>query len=197
MTRLPTIPSRVLPRDLGAGGGGCGIMVAMEPYAFEVILVRRLLAWGLASAAGGTVLAATGWLTGNRLLRAFGSQTIGWGAIDGGLALAGRARATRLLEDPPGDPAAPLREAARARRILAVNAGLDAIYVAIGLAVVAVRGRRDPGARGHGLATVVQGAFLLVFDAWHAARLPVPLPGAPGRDATASDLQASRPSPER
>ena len=144
----------------------------MELHAFEDCLARRLLAWGGASVAGGATLAVVGAATGNRFLRAFGGQTVGWGAIDAGLALGGRARARRLRAVSPVDPDETAREASRVRRILALNAGLDVLYVAGGLAVAAGRSRRDAAARGHGLAAVVQGAFLLVFDAWHAARVP-------------------------
>jgi hypothetical protein len=146
--------------------------VSAELHAFEDRLASRLLAWGAASVAGGAALALLGQATGSRFLRAFGSQAIGWGAIDAGLALGGRARARRLRSGPPADPTAVAAEASRVRRILAVNAGLDVLYIAGGLAVAAGRGRADPAARGHGLAAVVQGAFLLGFDAWHAARVP-------------------------
>jgi hypothetical protein len=140
---------------------------------FEARLGRRLLAWGALSMTGGAALAFVGRGTGSRFLRGFGTQTVGWGAIDGALALGGLARARRHRADPPvGDAAA--RDAARIRRILAVNAGLDVLYVAGGLAVLAGRGRTDVAARGHGLAAVAQGAFLLGFDAWHAARVPKP-----------------------
>jgi Family of unknown function (DUF6992) len=139
---------------------------------FVASLARRLLAWGVVSVAGGAVLGVVGATTGDRTLRAFGSQTIGWGAIDAGLALAGRSRARRLGARQPGDPEATSREAVRIRRILAVNAGLDVVYVVGGMAVAVARGRHDPSARGHGLAAVLQGAFLLGFDAWHAARVP-------------------------
>jgi hypothetical protein len=145
----------------------------MEPYAFEARLAHRLLAWGLASVVGGAALGIAGAAGGNPFLRAFGSQTVGWGAIDGALALGGRARAARLLAEPPADPAAPAREATRARRLLLVNAGLDVVYIGTGLVVATGRGRSDAAVRGHGLATVVQGAFLLAFDAWHAARVPL------------------------
>ena len=145
---------------------------AMRLHEFEARLARRLLAWGGASVAGGAALAVVGGITGRSFLRAFGSQTVGWGAIDAALAVGGRARARRLLADPPADPAKVAREAARVRRILAVNAVLDVLYVAGGLAVATGRGRTDVAARGHGLAAVVQGAFLLAFDAWHAARVP-------------------------
>lgn len=138
---------------------------------FEARLGRRLLAWGAVSVAGGAALAVVGRATGRRFLEGFGTQTVGWGAIDAAIALGGLARARRHRADPPvGDAVA--REAARVRRILALNAGLDVVYVAGGLAVAATRGRTDAAARGHGLAAVAQGAFLLGFDAWHAARVP-------------------------
>lgn len=145
---------------------------AMRLNEFEARLARRLLAWGGASVAGGAALAVVGSTTGSPFLRAFGSQTVGWGAIEAALAIGGRARARRLLTDPPADPAEVAREAARVRRILVVNAALDVLYVAGGLAVATGRGRTDVAARGHGLAAVVQGAFLLAFDAWHAAHIP-------------------------
>ena len=94
------------------------------------------------------------------------------GAIDAALAVGGLARARRLLGDQPVDRAAMERGATRTRRILAANEGLDVLYIGGGLAVAAGRGRTDNAARGHGLAAVVQGVFLLGFDAWHAARVP-------------------------
>jgi hypothetical protein len=150
----------------------------MQLHNFETLLARRLLAWGTASVAGGAALAVVGGARGDRFLRAFGSQTIGWGAIDTALALGGRMRARRLLGSPPADPAAMAREALRIRRILAVNAGLDVLYITGGLAVAVARGRTDRAAAGHGLAAVAQGVFLLGFDAWHAARVPTPRPAA-------------------
>ncbi len=129
----------------------------MELHDFESQLASRLLAWGTASIAGGVALAVVGGATGDRFLRAFGSQTIGWGAIDTALAVGGRLRARRLLADPPADPAALEREATRIRRILAVNAGLDVVYIAGGFAVAAGRGRTDRAAAGHGLAAVAPG----------------------------------------
>jgi hypothetical protein len=69
-------------------------------------------------------------------------------------------------------------------RLLLVNAGLDAVYIATGLAVTSGRGGRDTAARGHGPAMVVQDAFLIVFDAAHAARVPVPTAPRPERAAS-------------
>jgi hypothetical protein len=150
----------------------------MELHDYETRLSRQLLAWGGANVAGGAVLAAVGAATGDRFLRAFGTQTVGWGAIDAALALGGAARARRRRSTPPADPASAAAEAARVRRILAVNAGLDVLYIVGGLAVAAGRGRTDRAAAGHGLAAVAQGVFLFGFDAWHAARVPTPGPDA-------------------
>jgi hypothetical protein len=92
-------------------------------------------------------------------VRAFGQQTAMWGLVDLGIA------GVSLLR-PAGDDA-------RIRKVLLINAALDACYIAGG-AYVAYRqisfGSRMTGeaARGHGVAVVVQGAQLLVFDLWNA-----------------------------
>jgi hypothetical protein len=145
---------------------------AMDIYAYEIRLARRLLAWGGVSVAAGVALALGGHAAGSAPVRAFGGQTVGWGAIDAALAVGGLARARRLRATPPDDQPEAAAEAERVRRLLAVNAGLDILYVAGGLAVAAGRGRTDIAARGHGLAAVAQGAFLFAFDVWHAARVP-------------------------
>ena len=113
----------------------------MQIHDFEARLARGLLAWGAASVAGGVAMAVVGGRTGDRFVRAFGTQTIGWGAIDAALALGGAARARRRRATPPDDPASAGADAARVRRILVVNAGLDVLYIAGGLAVAAGRGR--------------------------------------------------------
>lgn len=119
--------------------------------------VHRLTRWGTASVLVGSALALP------RRTRAFGLQTLMWGAIDVGLAVFTRRRADvpkkRML-----------------RRILLVNAALDVGYVATG-AHLAVRqptlgGRLSAAeARGHGLAVVIQGAALFVIDLTAARRL--------------------------
>ncbi|KAA9085432.1 DUF6992 family protein [Microbacterium radiodurans] len=120
-------------------------------------VVRRLTRWGTASMLVGGVLALPG------RTRAFGLQTLMWGAID--LALAA---ITRGRDKVP--------QAQTLRRILLVNAALDVGYVAAG-AHLAVRtptfgGRLRPtDARGHGLAVVLQGAALFVIDLTAARRL--------------------------
>ncbi|SDQ88905.1 hypothetical protein [Microbacterium sp. cf332] len=120
-------------------------------------VVRRLTRWGTAAVLVGGAFALP------RRTRGFGVQTLMWGAIDLTLAAVTRGRDK-------------VSHAQTLRRILLVNAALDAGYVAAG-AHLAVRtptlgGRLRPAdARGHGLAVVLQGAALFVIDLSAARRL--------------------------
>ena len=89
--------------------------------------------------------------------RAFWLMTALWGAIDAVLGVAG------LLGKP--------MEPAGLRRLLLVNAGLDVLYLAAGIALLT---RPRAQLKGFGVAIIVQGAFLLVFDLCHAVLLRVP-----------------------
>lgn len=120
-------------------------------------LVRRLTRWGAASVLVGGVL------TVSPRTRTFGLQTLMWGAIDLGIAVVTGKRTS-------------LPKKSALRRILLVNTALDVGYVATG-AHLAVRtptfgGRLSAAdARGHGLAIIIQGAALFVFDLAAARRL--------------------------
>ena len=93
---------------------------------------------------------------------AAGRQHALWGAVDGALAARGLLRAPDRRRDP-------CERAARLRRLLLVNSGLDVGYLALG---AALRSRRLGAARrGDGGAVLVQGAFLLGLDLWHARAL--------------------------
>lgn len=65
----------------------------------------------------------------------------------------------------------PLSSTIALRRVLLINAGLDLLYIAAGIFLLC---RPSATARGAGLAVVVQGAFLLLFDAGHAWGLSPP-----------------------
>ena len=116
----------------------------------EQDLVRVLGRWAAGSLVVGGLLAA------DPRTRGFGRQTAAWGAVDGVIALIGARR----------QAAGRTTDAARLRRVLLVNAGLDVGYVAAG-ALLARRTRW----RGDGAAVVVQGAFLLWLDGTAARRL--------------------------
>ena len=55
----------------------------------------------------------------------------------------------------------PILDVDEFRRVLAINGGLDLVYLATGLVLYT---RRDRLAGGFGAAILIQGGFLLVFD---------------------------------
>ena len=113
-------------------------------------LVRVLGRWAVGSVVTGALLSA------DPRTRSFGRQTAAWGLVDGAVALVGARR----------QAAGRTTEAGRLRRVLLVNAWLDAGYVAVGALLL-----RRTRWRGDGAAVVVQGAFLLWLDGTAARRL--------------------------
>lgn len=141
---------------------------ALDPWRAGARIGRQLGAWAVLSVTTGALLLA---LSDGVAARAFAVQCLVWGAIDGGIALAGglglrRARAR-------GEVGVGARaERRRLRRLLRLNAVLDVGYVAAGVALLLAW--RSEAGFGHGWGVVVQGGFLLVFDAVHAWRLRDP-----------------------
>jgi len=125
--------------------------------------LRRVGIWGGANLAGGAVWAATS--DAGSFGRAFGVQSMGWGAVNVGLAALG------LLGDPgplPDDVPSVLAAEDGWTHLLLVNLGLNVGYTLVGstLLVAAGEGLGNPTTvRGHGAAVVVQGLGLLVLDA--------------------------------
>lgn len=110
--------------------------------------------WAVASVLAGAVLRGGA-----------GRQHALWGAVDGALAARG-------LLTAPDRRRAPDQRAARLRRLLLVNAGLDVGYLALG--AVLRSGRLGAARRPDGSAVLVQGGFLLGLDLWHARALATP-----------------------
>lgn len=129
-------------------------------------IAKHLILWSGGSIALGIVLVVSPW----PFLEGLGLQMGVWGAIDLVIALFGMGRARKLYESSPEEHRV-VQEALRLRRILTINARLDVLYILVGGAVV-VAFRRDPFLLGNGAGILIQGAFLLVFDRVHAARLP-------------------------
>jgi hypothetical protein len=126
-----------------------------------------LLGWGAASVVFGAGLA-----TARRSdLRQIGLQAIGWGGIDAALAIGGR-RDARHKQSAISAQRSVDQEAARFQRIVAINAGLDLLYIAGGLRL-ALTARRDSSRYGTGVGIAIQGLFLLIYDSlltWLLAR---------------------------
>jgi hypothetical protein len=152
-----------------------------DPWRLARRVGRQLAAWALLSVAAGGLLAwAAGAVASGALgetLRAVALQFVLWGAIDGAIAAFGeRDRRRRIARGEHRDAAATAAFGARLWRLLRLNAGLDLVYVAVGALLLVLW--RTPAGLGHGLGVLVQGGFLLVFDAWHGyGRRPEPPAG--------------------
>jgi hypothetical protein len=96
------------------------------------------------------------------VLRHVGIQAVAWGAIDAALAYSGRENARNKLQQGTTD-AEQWVEAQRFQRIVAINAGLDVLYVLGGWWLIRRAGSNE-ARRGMGLGIIIQGAFLLVYD---------------------------------
>jgi hypothetical protein len=149
---------------------------APDAWAGQARISRQLAAWSVVSILGGSATALAGHIRGNRAVRAFGAQNAAWGAVDLGIAGFGEMRRRGRLAtiEDPHQARVQDDEWRSLRRILLVNAGLDVGYVAAGAGGLARSLRRAqrplPAMAGHCAAVVVQGGFLLVFDAAHARR---------------------------
>lgn len=147
-----------------------------DPWRHAVRVSAQLAAWAFASVALGAALLLAwqlAWLPDAvvPVARGFAIQCLVWGAIDGAIALLGtrdlrRRRAAGEHTDAGGSHAF----AARLRKLLRLNAGLDVVYVLAGVALVLLW--RTPEGLGHGLGVMVQGGFLLAFDGWHGWLAP-------------------------
>lgn len=142
-----------------------------SPYAgvwrFQNVVSRRLLIWAVGNVALGVWLQQRR----NKFWRGVGMQSLSWGAINAGIAIIGSGVANWRKSRMENPYAAPIveKEHRNLFRALWINAILDVFYVLGGLALALTRGKRDRLMRGNGWGVVMQGGFLLLFDAIHAA----------------------------
>ncbi len=134
-----------------------GYSEAVSIWQLERRIGQQLLLWS----AGSILLGLALWTFGDAFWRGFGLQCGIWGLIDAiiaGFGLWTLKRKRRSAADS-------LAEAPKLKRLLLINAGLDIIYVLIGVGIL-ILGTTE-FAYGNGWGVIVQAAFLLFFDAWH------------------------------
>jgi hypothetical protein len=113
--------------------------------------------WAALNVAGGGLLA----LTAGGATRSFALMSMGWGGVNGALALtAGSA------EPPEAEIQALLKRQRLMENLFLFNAGLDVGYMFAGLWMTQLAGRSSKPDRlkGFGYSIVMQGAFLFIFD---------------------------------
>lgn len=134
-------------------------------WALQRELSRNLLLWSAFSVALGTALLFTA-----PFWRGVGVQGLVWGVIDAAIAGFGLLTLRRKLKRPDADhPEVMGREAHNLRRLLLINAGLDVLYIVAGVVILTIF--TSTFARGNGVGIIIQGAFLLLFDAFYAYRV--------------------------
>jgi hypothetical protein len=137
-------------------------------FQFQAMVGQRLIQWGGLSTGLGAILMTWG----SSFRRGIGSQFIGWGIIDALIGWFGL-RSSRKQAAQPDAHTKEAQSRARTylRRVLAINTGLDVLYVSGGLWLAGTQGKRDRFWRGAGIGIVIQGAFLFVFDLMHVLLL--------------------------
>ena len=127
-------------------------------FQWQEWVLGGLMAWGAAN----VVFGAGGSRARDDMPRQFAWQALTWGAIDLALAVLGR-RGART-QGRTATPETTQRAVASFRRVLAINAGLDVVYI-VGGSVLVATARHDRRRKGVGLGILVQGIFLAVYDA--------------------------------
>jgi hypothetical protein len=134
-------------------------------WKFSADVSDRLLAWNVFNVIIGLILGR-----GRGFLRGFASQNIGWGMINGAIALLGQRLNRRRMDalDDPSDLSVQAAESRNLRLILAFNGLLDILYM-LGGRRLARSTRLFSMRRGIGVGVLVQGALLFFFD-WQMLR---------------------------
>ncbi len=126
-------------------------------FRFQERVGRILTLWGAGSVLVGSALAPLE----SPVLRQIGIQSLIWGAIDAAIGEFGQRSARKNSERQDVNVA---QQARRFRTIVLVNTLLDVGYVAGGAWLL--RSANGHSERtGAGIGVIIQGAFLLVFDA--------------------------------
>lgn len=132
---------------------------------YQTRMMYQLLFWaGLCLGVGLSMVFST-----REWVRSFGGMTAAWAIVNLLIALFAL-RGVRRKAKQAADAATVQQWARQLVRLLWINVGLDGVYILAGVGLI----MWEPTNRmlnGFGWAIVVQGAFLLVFDAWHGLRV--------------------------
>lgn len=135
---------------------------SQDIFAFQHAILPVLLGW-----AAGSVTSGVLWMCSPRSwLRGLGGQFVGWGLVNGVIALLGLAGAEKnhlRLLDGQISTTEHDHQAHIFENIVWVNAVLDVFYV-LGGRWYSNRNPDDAVRRGAGVGIMLQGAFLLVWD---------------------------------
>lgn len=142
-------------------------MPASDYLDFEKRMVTKLAWWGVGSIFAGLVMRGSRDAT----VQGVGDQFFAWGAIDWLLAMAGL-RGNNLSRQKIAVKALPESEIQQKsqsmERLLALNTGLDVLYILGGWLL---GGDERPRRQGWSIGILVQALFLLFFDALHWIQL--------------------------
>ncbi len=132
-------------------------------YEYQQHALQPLKWWGLGSVLAGSLVLPVP----HPVIRQIGLQWLTWGGIDAGLALLGERQAAqkaRQLAEGALDEPQVARDIRQLHRILMINTGLDVVYILVALGLIATHTNR-PRRLGAGIGVLVQGSFLLLYDA--------------------------------
>ena len=145
--------------------------LAMDIWEEETRLARTLGALAVADVVAGSLVLAT---AGRRspVAKGIGRQAVGWGLVNGAIAGVAEFRRRKEYEEHPSPQAAYCvgPRAARLRRMMTFNCGLDVVYVGVGK-VMAWRAPAGSVRRGDGVGIVLQGLMLGALDGSSLKRL--------------------------
>lgn len=131
--------------------------IGLERLQQERTAMLILLGWGLSSLAAGSAVALS-----NESYRNFALMNAGWGAVNAGIAAFALAGADTYTTATSFETI--LKDEHLFNRILAINSGLNVAYVSVGFSMNYLG--QSSRTRQFGSAVMVQGAFLMAFDAW-------------------------------
>jgi hypothetical protein len=120
-----------------------------------------LTSWAAVNIAGGTTAY---FLAKDREWKYFHEMNVLWNTVNMGLGIAGilsERKSRKML-----DLTESLKAQKKVERIFLFNSGLDLLYIGGGVAMLQTKNAKNPERmRGYGNALILQGSFLLVFDA--------------------------------